>query len=239
MPTPDLVAVICVWKTIMNKRFTSLMTTLILSVFFAISASAYDVEVDGIYYNLNKYDKTAEVTYKVKQEDTYKGEIEIPSLIEIDGEKYSVTKIGSYAFWLCQSLKSVIIPNSIIYIYEYAFCASGIEELIIPDSVIKIGENAFEGCRNLVNLILSNSITTIESRLFYDCSGLTSIIIPNSVTSIDDYSFVGCTGITSISIPNSVASIGNGAFQFCTGLTSITIPNSVKSIGGGVFKDCI
>ena len=36
----------------MNKRFTSLMTTLILSVFFAISASAYDAEVDGIYYNL-------------------------------------------------------------------------------------------------------------------------------------------------------------------------------------------
>ena len=56
-------------EEIMNKRFTTLMTTLILSVLFSISASAYDVEVDGIYYNLNNQNKTAEVTYKVKQED--------------------------------------------------------------------------------------------------------------------------------------------------------------------------
>ena len=52
MPTPDLVAEICVGKKMMNKRFTALMTTLILSVFFSISASADVVEVDGIYYNL-------------------------------------------------------------------------------------------------------------------------------------------------------------------------------------------
>ena len=54
MPTPDLVAEICVGKNIMKRRFTALMTTLILSVIFSISASAYDVEVDGIYYLIPK-----------------------------------------------------------------------------------------------------------------------------------------------------------------------------------------
>ena len=49
-------------EEIMNKRFTTLMTTLILSVIFSISSSAYDVEVDGIYYNLISKGNVAEVT---------------------------------------------------------------------------------------------------------------------------------------------------------------------------------
>ena len=45
----------------MNNRFTALMTTLILSVIFSISASAYEVKVDGIYYNLVSEGNVAEV----------------------------------------------------------------------------------------------------------------------------------------------------------------------------------
>ena len=67
-------------EEIMNKRFTTLMTTLILSVFFSISSFAsfvyYDVEVDGIYYNLNSKDNVAEVT---KGHKAYSGDITIPS----------------------------------------------------------------------------------------------------------------------------------------------------------------
>ena len=40
------------------------MTTLILSVFFSISSSAYDVCVDGVCYNLISKGKIAEVTYR-------------------------------------------------------------------------------------------------------------------------------------------------------------------------------
>ena len=55
------------------------MTTLILSVIFSISASAYDVEVDGIYYNLVSKVKTAEVT---EGDKIYSGSITIPSSIK-------------------------------------------------------------------------------------------------------------------------------------------------------------
>ena len=82
------------------------MTTLILSVFFSISASAYDVEVDGIYYNINKKIKTAEVT---KGNDYYRGDIIIPEKIVVDNEVYNVTRIwGEYfsggAFSGCSGL---------------------------------------------------------------------------------------------------------------------------------------
>ena len=111
MPTPYLVAEICVGKRIMNKRFTTtLMTTLILSVIFSISASAYDVEVDGIYYNLISKGNVAEVT---KGDEKYSGSINIPSSIKVSDVDYAVTSIGDRAFYECSGLTSVTIPNSV------------------------------------------------------------------------------------------------------------------------------
>ena len=118
MPTPYLVAEICVGKNIMNKRFTALMTTLILSVFFSISASAGDVEVDGIYYNLIPKGNVAEVT---KGDNEYGGDITIPSSIKVNDTEYSVTSVGNSAFEDCISLTSITIPNSVTSIDGFAF----------------------------------------------------------------------------------------------------------------------
>ena len=66
------------------------MTTLILSVFFSISASAYDVEVDGIYYNLVPKGNIAEVTKGDKGAKNYSGDITIPSSIKVNDTEYNV-----------------------------------------------------------------------------------------------------------------------------------------------------
>ena len=108
MPTPDLVAEINVGKKIMNKRFTTLMTTLILSVIFSNSASAYDVVVDGIYYDISE--TTATVT---KGDEKYSGDIVIPESISFNNSNYSVTSIGKSAFYYCKGLTSITIPNSV------------------------------------------------------------------------------------------------------------------------------
>ena len=102
----------------MKKRFTALMTTLILSVFFSISASAYDVEVDGIYYNLIPKAKIAEVT---KGDNKYEGDITIPSSIKVNDTEYSVTSIRAFTFQECLGLKSITIPNSVTNIGDWAF----------------------------------------------------------------------------------------------------------------------
>ena len=189
MPTPDLVAAICVGKNIMNKRFTALMTTLILSVIFSISASAYDVEVDGIYYNLISKVNAAEVT---KGDEKYSGSITIPSSIKVNDVEYSVTSIRPGAFSNC-----------------------GLTSITIPNSVTSIGDEAFCQCYDLTSITIPNSVTSIGPSTFYYCSGLISITIPNSVTSIGTYAFSGCSGLSSITIPNSVTSIGNWAFSEC------------------------
>ena len=187
------------------------MTTLILSVFFSISASADVVEVDGIYYDISE--TTATVTYG---DNKYSGDIVIPESITYNGSKYSVTSIGDWAFSFCSGLTSVTIPNSVTIIGRYAF----------------------DGCISLTSVTIPNSVTSIGYYAFYDCCSLTSITIPNSVTSIGDGAFSSCSGLTSITIPNSVTSIGELAFSECSGLTSITIPNSVTSIGDNVLNRC-
>ena len=187
------------------------MTTLILSVFFSISASADVVEVDGIYYDISE--TTATVTYG---DNEYSGDIVIPESITYENSKYSVTSIGDWAFSYCTGLTSITIPNS----------------------VTSIGNYAFWDCYGLTSVTIPNSVTSIGDYVFSYCTGLTSITIPNSVTSIGDGAFSGCSGLTSITIPNSVTSIGELAFDECSGLTSITIPNSVTSIGDYVLNRC-
>ena len=92
----------------MKKRFTACLTTLILSVFFSISALAYDVEVDGICYGISE--TTATVTSGEKK---YSGDIVIPESITYNNSKYSVTSIGNSAFSGCGYLTSVTIPNAV------------------------------------------------------------------------------------------------------------------------------
>ena len=149
------------------KKLIVFLFSLILSVVFSTSALAYDVEIDGIYYNLNSEDKTAEVASGVNR---YSGEVVIPSSITVEGKEYTVTSIRDYAFGNRSGLTSVTIPNS----------------------VTSIGNGAFSSCSGLTSVTIPNSVTSIGYSAFNGCTGLTSITIPNSVTSIGGFAFNKC-----------------------------------------------
>ena len=98
----------------------------VLVALYSLSTYAYDVEIDGIFYNLNINDKTAEVTYEAADGVTcYKGDIVIPVSFIFEGVTFCVTSIGELAF--CKrkvsgnagalipytDLTSVSIPNSV------------------------------------------------------------------------------------------------------------------------------
>ena len=150
-----------------------------------------------------------------------------------------VTSIGEAAFYICDHLTSVAIPNSVTSIGNYAFgYCYGLTSVTIPNSVTSIGSSAFSDCSGLTSVTIPNSVTSLGSYAFSGCYGLTSVTIPNSVTSINNAAFSGCSSLTSVTIPNSVTSIGGSAFDGCSSLTSVTIPNSVTSIDYAAFMQC-
>ena len=102
----------------MKKRFTACLTTLILSVFFSISASAYYAWVDGIRYEISENNATV-----TECSEKYFGDIVIPESITFENSKYSVTSIGYRAFDGCRGLTSVTIPNSVTSIGVGAFAS--------------------------------------------------------------------------------------------------------------------
>ena len=135
----------------------------------------------------------------------------------------SVTNIGQFAFELC-SLGSVTIPNSVTSIGRSAFFRSGLGSVTIPNSVTSIGNNAFGYC-GLISIVVESGNTRYDSR--DNCNAI--------IEKVSNILIAGCKNTI---IPNSVTSIGDHAFSLCSGLTSITIPNSVTSIGESAFYGC-
>ena len=226
------------------KNFRTILTAILLLC--CATLSAHDFEVDGIFYKiLSEEDRTVKVTYNV----SYSGNVVIPANVTYEGTTYSVTTIGVEAFYCCNGLTSITIPNSVTTIGNSAFYScDGLTSITIPNSVTTIGVEAFSNCGSLTSIVVAEDNTIYDSR--EDCNaiietatntlirGCKNTVIHNSVTTIGERAFDNCRYLTSIVIPNSVTTIGNCAFQSCTSLTNITIPNSVTTIGGWAFFSC-
>lgn len=174
---------------------------------------AESVEINGIYYNIVKKAKTAEVVKTPFYDNwsSYSGDIVIPPTVTHEGVECSVTSITSRTFYKCSGLTSVTIPNT----------------------VTSIGENAFYLCSKLTTV----HITDLEAwckinfessphaqHLFLNGVEVKDLVIPKSVTSIGD-AFSGCSGLTSITIHKDLTSIDSGTFSGCSGLESIKVEN--------------
>ena len=223
-----------------------------LALMGSVVARAYELDVNGIYYNIiDASAKTVEVTYVENGEgnaDFYYSSISIPRRISKDGVTYTVTAIGEKAFNHCTGLTSVFIPNSVtkIGIGPFQGC-SGLLEIVVDEenanydsrnncnAVIETATNTLvAGCKNT---IIPEGVTTIDGCAFSFCTSLSAMTIPNSVTSIKIAAFENCYSLSSLEIPNSVTNIGGWVFSWCN-MSSIVIPNSVISIGEMAFNNC-
>ncbi|OFX68411.1 MAG: hypothetical protein A2X12_10110 [Bacteroidetes bacterium GWE2_29_8] len=220
-------------------------------IFFLIAFIATNVSanIGFIVDDINYYLTSSNTVGVVEKTPKYEGNIIIPSTINYDGKFYSVTTIGSYAFYNCNSLTSVTIPNTVITINPFAFMSSSLTSINIPSSIIRIDDYAFQGCNSLTSITIPSTVTFIGERAFNTCSNLTSISIDSThpnYASIDGVLYdknittlIQCPGAkTSVTIPNSVTSIGDFAFYYNTNLKSVTIPNSVLTIGNSAFSAC-
>ena len=196
--------------------------------------------------------------------NTPTGDLVIPSIVEHEGNSYTVVSIMERAFLDCTGLTSVVVPDSVTFIGEHAFgydsaltsvilpsrlkviesstfinCLS-LVSITLPDSLMMIKGHAFLSCESLSSITFPNTLLSIAKMAFYNCTGLSGeLVLPSSLQSIGATCFYGCTGLSGVLIlPESLINIGNGCFSQCSGLTGVAIPENLSSIPDYAFSGC-
>ncbi len=227
----------------MKKCLSMILAVLLLcggivSVSLAEGEDLYEYTVNG---------KNVVIT-GVKDKEIKKAEV--PA--EIDGKK--VTAIGSQAFYGCNDLKTVVLPEGLQKIEYCAFenCTE-LESINIPDSLTTIGGEAFAACFELENIEISpyHKVFGVNSDILFRKKDMTLIkylgkveedaeIIANEydvfwgMKKIANDAFNACK-LTAINLPATVQNIEDRAFVSCYYLKEIVIPEGVKSLGSQLF----
>ena len=173
----------------------------------------------------------------------------IPNIVRVDFAENSVCEcIGSNAFWSCNMLKSVNLPQSITEIKRDAFHGcSALEHINISENITAIGAYAFYKCKSLKEIYIPAGVTKLIS-VFEGCGSLESIIVAenNSVFHsagnclIETETKKLLRGCHNSVIPSdgSVKRLDNYSFDKCKKLESIVIPDGVIEIYNNAFKQC-
>ncbi len=165
------------------------------------------------------------------------------------------------AFFSCDKLNVVTLPDSVETIDEYAFyhCrfneinfsenlkviedgafydCQNLEEIIVPESVNTIGTSAFGACINLKKAVLPYTLSHLGTDVFNNCPSLVKVTLPENLRVIPDSTFRYCVSLTELPDLNGADTIGDSAFMECHSLNNITIPESVTTIENHAFANC-
>ena len=246
-----------------HKLLIPLRLLLVAICMLGIAAEGQEVEVNKIVYTLNPTNKTAKVCegqYQLYEFENLE-EVTIEPYVTFEGETYTVTEIGTAAFYYLDFLKKINLPETIKKIGESAFAFCGIETMVIPNSVDTIQQSAFYECTQLKSCKLSENMTVIAPGLLAHCTSLESIEFPNSITRFvkespipeeedwgffdDPYFFVtvglaleGCNNLKTVILPKNLTNIPQNTFLHCWNLHHIEIPHSVNWLGIEAFQEC-
>lgn len=155
----------------------------------------------------------------------------------------NLTTVPAYIFSECENLKSVVLPETVKDIYDYAFenCSS-LEAIEMP-GVTRIFEGAFNACTSLKTIEMP-MVKTIGSSAFEKCTSLKTIEM-SSVESIGSYAFFGCSSLEAVTIPPQTEYIGYMAFYQCSQLREVVFEitdydenEDYFSVSGSVFNEC-
>ena len=144
---------------------------------------------------ISEEDKTCEVYRGVEtaaldgydngQEGYTSGSVTIPSSVQ----GYTVTRIGDYAFYQCNTLNGVNLPATIREIGSQAFYMSGLRGsvIVLPEGFTTLADNAFANS-TVDNIIIPSTLTAISNQCFLGCP-IQSLVIPTTVESIGTQAF--------------------------------------------------
>ena len=160
--------------------------------------------VDGIYYQLDRNNQTAVVTYETQNNNNYKdlsAAVSIPETIREGITDFTVVSVGDSAFINAKRITSLTLPNT----------------------VTRIGNYAFYGCKGLTSFTIPENVRTIGYYSFAYCSGLTVVVIPDGVDVINSYAFIYCDEVISVTIGSGLSKLDDSVFRYSNKLESFQV----------------
>ena len=161
-----------------------------------------------------------------------------------------VTNIGSHAFFMCNNLESVSIPEGVTTIEDRAFWQTSLKNITIPASVTQIGstiKEVFYQCYDLESITVANGNTAYRSvdGVLYTADGTTLIQYPQNkadisykmidkATKIDFLAFNYTQNLQTIDF-NNVTEFADKAVYGNQALQEIVLKNAA-SLGNQAFS---
>ena len=157
--------------------------------------------MDGLILSKNK--KTVEMCL-----DNKTGVCHVPS---------GVTTIAWYAFFGCEYLTEIVLPETVTTVNTCAFsCCSSLETLILPEKLKQLSDGICEGCKALKQIRIPDTVTRIGKSAFERCGTIGAITLPPLLKTLEKEAFKGCKNLTEVSIPEKVAEVSANTFEGCT-----------------------
>lgn len=205
---------------------------------------AIEFSVDGIKYNmLSSTDMTCEVIA-----GDYKGDIVIPATVNYNGRELTVVQIGARAFYGCDEVTNISLPNTITTLCDYAFLAcTGLEKFTIPGSVRTLGAKVFSNTgfselriENGESYFTCNDYSVSASKrvlIFENCPNLKKVYLDRGLPSEHtDMAWDSLYGVytpfygnqTICELEYGPNALGSSRFSNCPNLTKIKLPKEGK-----------
>lgn len=148
-----------------------------------------------------------------------------------------VTKIRSYAFFMCFDLEKVTLPSTLKTIGKGAFqYDEGLTDCELPEGLEVVEDSAFFGAENWTGVDrIPSTVKSIGAYGFAECKGK-KLVIPEGITTIEPFSFWGYEeGLEEIILPSTLKTISASAFSWAKDVKKLVIPEGVTSIGNEAF----
>ncbi len=164
-----------------------------------------------------------------------------------------VRSIEKFAFYECDQLCYVGLPESLESIGDYAFSTcQALSKIELPESVKRVGFGAFYLCRSMCDMTLSvigdGSKNTHIGYIFgaqvadwnedFVPVSLKRVTLLDTCTRIENKAFANCKGIVEINFSEGLEFIGIRSFVNCRSLAALDCPASLKTISGDAFFGC-
>ena len=176
----------------------------------------------------------------------YSGTINIPETIIYDGNKYTVRKVGSYAFNCQNELQSIYIPRTVIEVEPHAAIkAEKLNRVNVADEseLVNIGEEAFKWCTGLKRFTFDGTslkMNSIDKAAFRECTALERFTWMGNTTvkTIGHSAFYDCSALEKVlwNGKSELKTIQDYAFFKCISLNNFEMPNTTLSVGNSSFR---